>query len=202
MEEALGVKEESISSLGASLDSHNGSRGSWDTERNLPQSNTHSSLTPFTDGIKQEDIKFEVEVTQEFIAEEEADTVAQDPVVKEEKEFIDVDKVRIEDEHVAPEVDGLSCVTTPVTSSSSPPDHPSSRKATKTKTKNRDIEDRKKLKIPSSNEEWNKVAHDFELKWQLPNCIGALDGKHVVMKQRKLILQLQGYQQHSAIGIG
>ncbi|XP_042215701.1 tigger transposable element-derived protein 1-like isoform X3 [Homarus americanus] len=134
MEEALGVKEESISSLDASLDSHNGSRGSWDTERNLPQSNTHSSLTPFTNGIKQEDIKFEVEVTQEFIVEEEADTVAQDPVVKEEKEleFIDVDKVRIEDEHVAPEVDGLSCVTTPVTSSSSQPDHPSSRKATKT----------------------------------------------------------------------
>ncbi|XP_042231816.1 uncharacterized protein LOC121872834 [Homarus americanus] len=39
------------------------------------------------------------------------------------------------------------------------------------------------LKIPSSNEEWNKVAQDFELKWQFPNCIGALDDKHVVMKQ-------------------
>lgn len=39
------------------------------------------------------------------------------------------------------------------------------------------------LQIPNSNEEWYTVAKDFEMKWQFPNCIGALDGKHVVMKQ-------------------
>ncbi|RYE14093.1 MAG: hypothetical protein EOP45_20170 [Sphingobacteriaceae bacterium] len=34
--------------------------------------------------------------------------------------------------------------------------------------------------MPSSEEEWNKVKETFQ-QWNFPNCIGAVDGKHVVM---------------------
>lgn len=30
--------------------------------------------------------------------------------------------------------------------------------------------------------EWLEIAREFEEKWQLPNVIGALDGKHIVIK--------------------
>ena len=38
------------------------------------------------------------------------------------------------------------------------------------------------LKVPSSPEEWLTVAEKFESRWQFPNCIGAMDGKHTVMQ--------------------
>ncbi|KAK2553526.1 hypothetical protein P5673_025011 [Acropora cervicornis] len=38
------------------------------------------------------------------------------------------------------------------------------------------------LKVPSSREEWLTVAEKFESRWQFPNCIGAIDGKHIAMK--------------------
>ena len=38
------------------------------------------------------------------------------------------------------------------------------------------------LKVPSSPEEWLTIAQKFEERWQFPNCIGAIDGKHVVMQ--------------------
>ena len=38
------------------------------------------------------------------------------------------------------------------------------------------------LKVPSSPEEWLTVAEKFESRWQFPNCIGAMDGKHIVMQ--------------------
>ena len=37
------------------------------------------------------------------------------------------------------------------------------------------------LKCPSSPKEWLEIAHLFEDRWQLPNCIGAADGKHIRM---------------------
>jgi hypothetical protein len=35
------------------------------------------------------------------------------------------------------------------------------------------------LQVPSTEEEWIEVASSFGDKWQLPNCIGAIDGKHI-----------------------
>ena len=38
------------------------------------------------------------------------------------------------------------------------------------------------LKTPSSAEEWLEISAKFEERWQFPKCIGALDGKHIVMQ--------------------
>ncbi|KAH7938891.1 hypothetical protein HPB52_002130 [Rhipicephalus sanguineus] len=33
--------------------------------------------------------------------------------------------------------------------------------------------------LPSTQNEWSKVARDFQEKWDMPHCLGAIDGKHV-----------------------
>ena len=38
------------------------------------------------------------------------------------------------------------------------------------------------MKCPSNEAEWKCIAQGFEIKWNFPHCIGALDGKHVVMQ--------------------
>ena len=38
------------------------------------------------------------------------------------------------------------------------------------------------LKAPSTQQEWKEIAQMFEFKWNFPNCVGAIDGKHVVMQ--------------------
>ena len=35
------------------------------------------------------------------------------------------------------------------------------------------------FQIPSTEEEWQKMAADFYMKWQFPHCLGAIDGKHI-----------------------
>ena len=36
------------------------------------------------------------------------------------------------------------------------------------------------LKLPTE-EDWKEIEHKFSNKWNFPNCIGALDGKHIVI---------------------
>ena len=38
------------------------------------------------------------------------------------------------------------------------------------------------LKGPDNEEEWTKVARCFEEKWNFPHCVGAIDGKLVVIQ--------------------
>ncbi|XP_035432552.2 uncharacterized protein LOC118264220 [Spodoptera frugiperda] len=38
------------------------------------------------------------------------------------------------------------------------------------------------MEVPSSEDCWKKKSEDFKNKWNFPNAIGALDGKHVVIK--------------------
>lgn len=35
------------------------------------------------------------------------------------------------------------------------------------------------LQFPTTEEEWRKIAREFETKWQFPNCLGCVDGKHI-----------------------
>ncbi|XP_034061143.1 protein ALP1-like [Gymnodraco acuticeps] len=37
----------------------------------------------------------------------------------------------------------------------------------------------KYLKCPDTVEEWQQVADGFQAQWDFPNCLGALDGKHI-----------------------
>ena len=37
------------------------------------------------------------------------------------------------------------------------------------------------LPIPDENS-WRDIANSFEKNWNFPNCIGALDGKHIVIQ--------------------
>jgi len=33
-----------------------------------------------------------------------------------------------------------------------------------------------------TEDRWKKIAKEFEEKWNFPNCIGAIDGKHVIIQ--------------------
>ena len=39
------------------------------------------------------------------------------------------------------------------------------------------------MQIPRTAGEWTKVAERFQERWNFPNCVGALDGRHVTIKQ-------------------
>ena len=39
------------------------------------------------------------------------------------------------------------------------------------------------IQVPASEDEWRKVANEFQSKWNYAGCIGAIDGKHVAVKQ-------------------
>lgn len=42
--------------------------------------------------------------------------------------------------------------------------------------------EKKNLKPPSTKEEWKEIALEFYKKWNFPNALGAIDGKHIVMQ--------------------
>ena len=39
--------------------------------------------------------------------------------------------------------------------------------------------------MPSTEEKWKVIAKEYEDRWNFPNCIGSIDGKHIVIKQPK-----------------
>ena len=46
------------------------------------------------------------------------------------------------------------------------------------------------VKIPGSEEEWLAVSKDYEQIWNFPNCMGAINGKHIVMQAPKIQARL------------
>ncbi|XP_071501308.1 uncharacterized protein [Diadema antillarum] len=41
------------------------------------------------------------------------------------------------------------------------------------------------ISLPTTSEGWLEVAGDFEVRWNLPRCLGALDGKHIRIQKPK-----------------
>lgn len=37
--------------------------------------------------------------------------------------------------------------------------------------------------MPKTPEEWLTVAKGFETLWNFPNCVGSMDGKHIMLLQ-------------------
>lgn len=38
------------------------------------------------------------------------------------------------------------------------------------------------MQVPNTEVKWKRVAQEFEDKWNFPHCIGAMDGKHVLIQ--------------------
>lgn len=39
------------------------------------------------------------------------------------------------------------------------------------------------LQVPTTEQEWKQIAQDFGDQWNFPNCLGAIDGKHVAIRK-------------------
>ncbi|KAK9692946.1 hypothetical protein QE152_g34794 [Popillia japonica] len=40
----------------------------------------------------------------------------------------------------------------------------------------------KYLKVPSNTQEWLEISYEFFNKWNMPNTVGAIDGKHITFR--------------------
>ena len=38
------------------------------------------------------------------------------------------------------------------------------------------------VKVPSNSNEWLRIAEAFQTRWNFPNCLGAIDGKHIQIR--------------------
>lgn len=38
------------------------------------------------------------------------------------------------------------------------------------------------FQLPNNESDWKNIAADFYEKWNFPNCLGAIDGKHIVIQ--------------------
>lgn len=38
------------------------------------------------------------------------------------------------------------------------------------------------FQVPNTRKEWENIANQYEEKWNFPNCIAAMDGKHIAIK--------------------
>ena len=38
------------------------------------------------------------------------------------------------------------------------------------------------LDVPDTELKWRKIAGEFETRWNFPHCLGAIDGKHIIMQ--------------------
>ena len=44
------------------------------------------------------------------------------------------------------------------------------------------LQKRKFVDAPTHRESWLHIANEFDKKWNFPHCVGAIDGKHVVIQ--------------------
>ncbi|XP_050510944.1 uncharacterized protein LOC126887446 [Diabrotica virgifera virgifera] len=60
------------------------------------------------------------------------------------------------------------------------------------------------LKVPCTTEEWLNISKEFEETWNLPNILGAIDGKHVIIQaQQQEGSAFYNYKkQHSIVLLG
>lgn len=38
------------------------------------------------------------------------------------------------------------------------------------------------MKVPSTHNEWRIIAENYNDRWNFPNCVGAIDGKHITLR--------------------
>ncbi|XP_039763349.1 protein ALP1-like [Pararge aegeria] len=56
------------------------------------------------------------------------------------------------------------------------------------------------IKVPTTANAWLKISKEFEDRWNFPHCIGALDGKHVLLQAPiKSGTEFYNYKQHFSI---